>query len=158
MSSGDYTAGLPRKRMASGVLFRDAVDRVLLVEPVYKDRWEIPGGTVESDESPYDAAVREVREELDLGVSPGRLLVVDWVAPGASRTEGVMFVYDGGVLDAATAAGIRVPVDELRGWAWCTSVETEERLSSLLARRTAAASRAAASGVMLYLEDGHPIV
>jgi hypothetical protein len=31
--SADYTASLPRKRMAAAVLLRDADDRVLLVEP-----------------------------------------------------------------------------------------------------------------------------
>jgi 8-oxo-dGTP diphosphatase len=39
-------------RVAAGVLFRDAVGRVLLVKPTYKDGWEIPGGYVEVGESP----------------------------------------------------------------------------------------------------------
>ena len=39
-----YVAGLARKRMAAGVLFRDRIGRVLLVEPSYKPNWEIPGG------------------------------------------------------------------------------------------------------------------
>jgi 8-oxo-dGTP diphosphatase len=46
---GDYTATLPVKRMGSGVLLADATGRVLLVEPTYKDYWEIPGGCVEAD-------------------------------------------------------------------------------------------------------------
>jgi 8-oxo-dGTP diphosphatase len=33
----DYTATLPRKRMGAAVLFRDAADQVLPVEPTYKD-------------------------------------------------------------------------------------------------------------------------
>ncbi|MFV2083087.1 NUDIX domain-containing protein [Micromonospora sp. LOL_021] len=73
----DYTATLPRKRMGSAVLLRDRDGRILLVEPTYKDYWELPGGVVEADESPYDAAVRELAEELGLAVTPGRLLVVD---------------------------------------------------------------------------------
>jgi hypothetical protein len=36
---GDFTAGLPRKRMAAGVLLTDDADRVVIVEPVYKDHW-----------------------------------------------------------------------------------------------------------------------
>ncbi|MFC0528655.1 NUDIX domain-containing protein [Phytohabitans kaempferiae] len=59
--SGDYTATLPRKRMGSAVLLRDGDDRILLVEPVYKDYWELPGVAVDADESPYDAAVRELK-------------------------------------------------------------------------------------------------
>jgi 8-oxo-dGTP pyrophosphatase MutT (NUDIX family) len=50
--------------MGAAVLFTDTGGRVLLVEPTYKDYWEVPGGAVDADESPYDAAVREVKEEL----------------------------------------------------------------------------------------------
>ena len=124
--TNDYTATLPRKRMGAGVLFRDNTDRVLLVEPVYKDYWELSGGAVEADESPYEAARREVKEELGLVLEPGRLLVVDWVPPRAARTEGVMFVFDGGVLDPKASVEIRLPADELRGCAWCTIAEAQE--------------------------------
>lgn len=51
-----YDRGLPRKRMGAGVLFFDGSGRVLLVDPVYKPQWEIPGGVVEGGESPRDAA------------------------------------------------------------------------------------------------------
>lgn len=144
--------------MGSAVLLRDADDRILLVEPTYKNHWELPGGVVEADESPYDAAVRELREELGLSVTPGRLLVVDWVPPRSGRTEGVMFVYDGAVLDASRTAGIQLPVDELRGWAWSTLTEARQRLSPLLARRAVAAMRALTDGVTAYLENGAPVV
>lgn len=105
----DVTAGLPRKRMAAGLLLTDADERVLLVEPVYKAGWEIPGGCVEADESPYQAAIRECREELGLDLAPGRLLVVDWVPARAGRTEGVMVVYDCGTLDPRVHERIVVP-------------------------------------------------
>ncbi|GIF05447.1 NUDIX domain-containing protein [Actinoplanes siamensis] len=80
MTNDDFTATLPRKRVGAGVLLSDDGGRVLLVEPAYKDDWEIPGGAVEADESPCAAVVREVQEELGLPVLPGRLLVTDWVA------------------------------------------------------------------------------
>jgi 8-oxo-dGTP diphosphatase len=144
--------------MGSGVLFRDSAGQILLVEPTYKGYWELPGGAVDGDESPYDAAVRELKEELGLVVVPGRLLVVDWVPPRCGRTEGVMFVYDGGVLEPTAAAEILLPAAELRGWAWCTVVEARERLSPLLARRAVAAMEAAVGGVTRYLEDGNLVV
>ncbi len=62
---------------STGVLFRDAQGRVLLVEPSYKPNWEIPGGAVEADESPWATATRELIEELGWDRPLGRLLVVD---------------------------------------------------------------------------------
>jgi 8-oxo-dGTP diphosphatase len=150
----DITAGLPRKRMAAGLLITDADERVLLVEPVYKAEWEIPGGCVEADESPHRAAVRECREELGLDLSPGRLLVVDWVPARDGRTEGVMVIYDGGTLDAATTERIMLPSDELKGWAWSDPAQTARRLRPLLTRRITEALHARAHQCCHYLEDG----
>lgn len=143
--------------MGAAVLFTDGEGRALLVEPAYKDYWEIPGGCVDADESPYDAAVRELKEELGMSVAPGRLLVVDWVPARPGRTEGVMFVYDGGVLNQARTAEIHLPPQELRSWAWCTPAEASQRLSDLLARRVAASLRALNNGATLYLENGRQV-
>jgi 8-oxo-dGTP pyrophosphatase MutT (NUDIX family) len=154
----DHTATLPRKRMAAAVLFADPAGRVLLVEPTYKDRWEFPGGSVDADESPYGAAVREIGEELGLSVTPGRLLVVDWVRADAGRTEGVMFVFDGGRLGSERTARIRLPPAELHSWAWCRPDEAAGLLPDRLARRLRACLSARADGTTHYLEDGVQVV
>jgi 8-oxo-dGTP pyrophosphatase MutT (NUDIX family) len=150
----DFTATLPRKRMAAAALLTDDQGRVLLVEPTYKPDWEVPGGSVEAGESPHAGVVRELEEELGLPVRPGRLLVVDWVPPWPDRTEGLMLVFDGGFLTPSQTEQIRLPADELRGWAWCTEQEAGERLSELLARRITAAVKARAEGTVAYLENG----
>lgn len=98
-SSADLTVTLPRKRTGAAVLFSAPDGRALLLEPAYKDFWEIPGGVVEMNESPHDAATREIQEKLGLSVRVGRLLVVDWEPPRTDRTEGIMFIYAGGSLD-----------------------------------------------------------
>ncbi|TWJ20887.1 NUDIX domain-containing protein [Micromonospora endolithica] len=156
MSHGrlDFTADLPRKRMGAGLLLTDPDERVLLVEPVYKAEWELPGGCVEADESPYQAALRECREELSLEVTPGRLLVVDWVPARDGRTEGIMVVYDGGTLHPDAQERIVVPPGELKGWAWSDPPQARQRLRPLLARRITQALHARADGVSYYLEDG----
>lgn len=156
-SLADYTTTLPRKRIAAGVLFFDATGRVLLVEPTYKPYWEIPGGAVEADESPRDAVVRELKEELGLSLPLGGLLAVDWVPPRGPRTEGLMVVFDGGVLSAKEADTIELPADELRGWAFCTAAEAAQRLSPLLGRRVAECVAARGTGRPVYLENGSPI-
>jgi 8-oxo-dGTP diphosphatase len=86
------------------------------------------------------------------------LLVTDWVPPRAGRTEGVMFVFDGGVLPSEQVGQIRLPPDELRSWAWCTEQEAAARLSELSASRIAAAIRARAEGTSVYLENGFVVV
>src|SRR5262245_11071573 len=63
---------------SAGVLFYDEGGHLMMVVPSYKDYRDLPGGIVEPGESPRQAAIREVREELGIDPPIGRLLVVDW--------------------------------------------------------------------------------
>ena len=70
-----------RKRVSADAIIRDEHGRILLVDPVYKPDWDLPGGMAEANEPPAKALRRELREELALDIQPGDLLCVDWVSP-----------------------------------------------------------------------------
>jgi 8-oxo-dGTP pyrophosphatase MutT (NUDIX family) len=129
--------------------------RVLLVEPNYKDHWEIPGGIIEVGETPSQACAREIAEELGLVRAPGRLLVVDW-APHPEQGDRVLFVFDGGTVTAAEIAAIRLQPEELDSYVFLPPADAVDRLIPRLRRRVTAALRAREEGRIAYLEHGVP--
>src|SRR5450755_2455805 len=113
LPADQYVASLARKRMAAGALFGDGAGRPLLVDPVYKDTWDLPGGAVEAEESPHAACRREVAEEVGLDRPVGRVLALDWVPSQPGRPEELVIIYDGGILGPAEIDAITVPENEL---------------------------------------------
>jgi 8-oxo-dGTP diphosphatase len=136
------------------MLFLDEDGRVLLVEPTYKEHWDIPGGYVEEGETPTEACAREVAEELGLEVTPGHLLVVDW-APIEGEGDKILFVFDGGTLTANETTAIRLDSMELAAYEFVDVGALTDRLIPRLARRLAAAVNARKAGRTQYLEHGH---
>ncbi len=57
------------------IIFDDQ-NRILLAHRTDRDMWNLPGGSVESHESPWQAVVREVKEEIDVAVTVLRLVSV----------------------------------------------------------------------------------
>jgi len=53
----------------------------------FKDWWEFPGGKIEADETPQQALVREIREELDADIAVVNLIrTVEWDYPAFHLT------------------------------------------------------------------------
>jgi 8-oxo-dGTP diphosphatase len=150
-----YIAGLTRVRAAAGAVIRDGQGRVLVVRPTYKPTWELPGGSLEPDESPLTACKRELREEIGFAAPVGRLLCVDWVSPSPPLDGGLMFLFDGGVFSATQIADIRLPRDELDMFDFLPPGELGSVLNPRLARRVLACLSPHGRGA-LYLEDGVP--
>lgn len=147
-----YYANLPKKRMGAGALFLDQQGRLLLVNPTYKPQWEIPGGIVEVNESPRSACEREIHEELGLCKTVVRLLSVSYIAARPQRTEGLMFIFWGGVLTADEVAQIRLPTHELSEYRFVALAEALSLLTPSLGERVCQSLEILSTERTLYVE------
>jgi hypothetical protein len=96
-------------------------------------------------------------EELGLDREPGALLCVDWVPPRADRSEGLITVFDGGLLEPEEIARIQLASDEVASYEFVHVARAQELLPPLLARRVVACLAARAERRSVYLENGVPI-
>jgi len=150
--TSEFYGSLPTKHVGAGCLFCDDLGRVLLVNPLYKDPWEIPGGGVEADESPLAACIREVREELDFELRNARLRSIDYRRPVKGvRSDALRFVFFGGVLSEVDTATFHLQESELSEWRFVREVELDAYVTPVMARRLRASL---ASTDFVYLEEG----
>jgi len=70
-------------------------------------------------------------EELGLDRPAGRVLAVDWVPSRPERPEGLVVVYDGGLLAPAEIDAITVQEGELAGFAFVRPAGVAERHRAL---------------------------
>lgn len=102
------------------VLPRDRAGRILLVKQADTGRWATIGGSVELDEDPADAAVREAAEEAGVDVELTRVLMAVGgpefriTYPNGDRTAYVSIVYEAEVVGGSP----RPDFDETVDVAW----------------------------------------
>jgi len=152
-SSAEFYKSLPKKRMASGALFFDASGKLLVLRTTYKETWEIPGGVVEDDESPREAVEREIKEEIGLSKHFTKLMCVDYQHAEESRTESLMFIFDGGILNDEDLNSIKVDAGEIAEFRFVTSDEALQLCGPRLGRRIQNIMAVKDTGSFLYLEN-----
>jgi len=153
MSYRAYQDSLPKKRMGAGALIFDENGRFLLVNPTYKEPWEVPGGIVEANESPAQACVREVREELGLDIELARLILVDYLSDSPEKVEALMFIFEGPILTPTEIESIKLQVEELSEYRFCTDEEAVTLLNHRLGRRVQCGLASLVENGPVYVED-----
>lgn len=158
MNDRDYYDSLPKKRMAVGAIFLNDTSEILIVKPTYKERWSIPGGVVDENESLLDACIREIREELDLSITKFTLLGVDYISPQISeytnRSENIQFIFHGGILREKEIEKIKIPKEELSEFMFKKEEDAVALLGKNLSKRIPPCIEALKIGTAVYLENG----
>ncbi|MDD3302896.1 MAG: NUDIX hydrolase [Candidatus Gracilibacteria bacterium] len=112
------------KVAASGLILRKDNDnekkQVLLIKrgsktKAFPNYWSFPGGKLEEGETLFDAAIREVKEEIDLIFTPSELFYT-------SENNGFKLNRFLGTWEGK----IKIKEDELNGYGWFTSEEIEK--------------------------------
>jgi 8-oxo-dGTP diphosphatase len=147
----------PRRRLVAAALCLNERHEVLLVKPSYRPAWLLPGGMVEAEESPHAGCRREVQEELGLTLPCTRLLCVDYRAAQGGKSEGVHFLFEGGILSASQIGAIRLPPEELVAFEFFAQDEAARRLPPKGGRLLTHALHAWETGELCYLEGGEPL-
>ncbi|MFE7638129.1 NUDIX domain-containing protein [Kitasatospora sp. NPDC057518] len=142
--------------MTTYVLCTDPASRLLVVQATGHGTWHLPGGVVETGESPLDAARREVREELGLTVDLQNddLFAIEWAQarrPGARSR--LVFMWAGPILSTADTDRISLQARELSAWRWATREEAKELLHPAVAVRIRAPLQL--PGPVTYRETRH---
>lgn len=153
----EYLTNLPKKRMGSGALVFNKKGEVLLVKPNYKAHWSIPGGTVDANESPRQACIREVKEEVGITLSSLTFLCVEYTPAIGDKNEALQFVFNGGVLTEDQVESIKIQETELDDYRFVNVEKAPEMLGGHmrnLAKRFPKCLEAIKTGTAIYLEDG----
>jgi 8-oxo-dGTP diphosphatase len=139
--------------MGAGCLFFNTEGKILVVKPIYRDTWNLPGGVVEANESPQNACIREVREEIGIEIKPERLLCIDYTSQNEQAIESLQFIFFGGILAQETISGIEIATDEISAYQFLPPKQALTLVSNKLARRVNKCLTISERDEMLYLED-----
>lgn len=137
---------MPAHAATARGLISDPSGRWLIVQPVGRRHWQLPGGRIERGEPPTTACRRELLEELGVDLVPGPLYAVTW-RPARRGSARFGFIFDMGCHESLP---IRLQATELSTWRWATP---EEALPLLKPDVTAALTTAATGPTTaIYLE------
>lgn len=149
----NYYQTLPKKQMGAGVLIFNENDELLIVKPTYKDHWSIPGGVIDEDESPRNACIREVQEEIGLNIENPKFLCVDYTSLTPDKSESLQFIFFSGVLKREQIKEIHLAPDEISEYQFLPIDRALPFLSEKLKHRIPKCLEAMKNKTAIYLED-----
>lgn len=156
MTDEEHYKSLSKKPGSAGMLLMKG-EQVLLVKPVYKEGWEIPGGAYEENESPSEALQREVMEEMGIQVNITGLAGIDYLPKvEPHRGDSLNFLFWADFLSPEDETKIILPETELSAWGYFSKDQILQVMSPYVRDRVFTILDYAQSGssTPVYMENG----
>lgn len=127
----------------------------MVLEPSYKSNWLVPGGVVEKTESPYEAAVRECKEEIGLPIEITAFLCADYKRGNEGIGDAVHFLFQGKL---SKGSEIRLDEKEIKQFYWMKPNEALAKFDHHLATRVSVGLRSIEEQRPFYCEEGQIVI
>ncbi|MDB5239161.1 MAG: hydrolase [Candidatus Parcubacteria bacterium] len=149
----EYYQTLARVPTSAAAIIRNTIGEFMIVSHPYRnDGWHLPGGMTDTHETPRQAVVREVEEELGIAIKDPKLFCVEFAtSPPYDR---IHFVFNAGMLTAAQIADIKPDPDEISGYRFVSMGDMLTLLHPLLSQRFKNSFEGFLKGTCIYLENG----
>jgi len=149
----EYAKMLPKKQVGTAVLFFNASNELLVVKPDYRDEWLVPGGSTDENESPFNSAIREVKEEIGLNVTTLQLVGVYYGHAKGVHSDSLKFIFYGGVLDDNQISQIKLQENELTESQFVDADKAMLLLSNSLQKSIPQCLEAIKNNITVYIEN-----
>lgn len=112
---------------SAGVVIYNDKKEALVLKANYKPYWSFPGGWIEDNQTPIQAAIRELSEETGILIIPQRLKFLYTINRVSNIMQSYQFIFEySGVIDAFTS--IKLQPEEIDDYKF---VSREEVLINL---------------------------
>lgn len=89
----EWLKTLEARPASAAVLIENSAGELLIVKAHYKPHWGVPGGVIDAGETPLQAALREVTEEVGLTLQPADLTFYAVASRHSSEAMLYQFVF-----------------------------------------------------------------
>lgn len=123
-----------RERVArpasAGVIVENSKGEVLVLKAHYKPYWSFPGGWIEHDQTPREAALRELEEETGIILAPNDIVFDSMVNRISDIMQSYQFIFRAVAPLELKANEITLQANEIDTWKWVSRQDVLEEKES----------------------------
>lgn len=112
-----FFASLHKRAASANVIIEDKKGRLLVVKAHYKPYWSLPGGWIEEGDTPREAAIREVIEEVGIELDAKDLEFSAFVDRISDMADTYLFIFRA-INQVDTDIKINLQAEEIAEYDW----------------------------------------